>query len=147
MQWGVCHVKGIWAKKKTSAGLSEGLPNDTTYETSFVNSMVGSPVDRLLSRSRRAGILHIRFSVFSLPFPQTIFCTPGPFHSHAGCSWRDWGEMPVGRARMRLIRLGIEDLSYAGVRWTGKESAPKCSCRTIVSVRHTLTHFALTALS
>ena len=65
--------------------------------------------------------------------------------SLACCSGRDWGEM--GRAGMRLIRLGIEDLNYAGVRCTGNESAPKCSCRTIVSVWHTLTHFALTALS
>ena len=33
---------------------------------------------------------------------------------------------------MRLIRLGIEDFSYAAVRRTGNESGPKCSCRIIV---------------
>ena len=51
----------------------------------------------------------------------------------------------MARAGMRLIRLGIQDLSYAGVGCTWNELGPKCSCRTIVSVRHPLTHSALTA--
>ena len=91
--------------------------------------MVGSPVDRLLSRSRRAGILHLRFSVFSLPSPQTIFCTPGPFYSHAGCSWNGEGRNAANKAGNRRPQLRGGEVCWEWVS-SNMQLSNHCECST-----------------